>query len=63
MGQRYRVIGGLTVCDTPNGEIVTREALDAAGANVGALLEGRHLEEITDEAKKAPAKRPKDGDE
>jgi hypothetical protein len=49
MGKRYRVVGGLEVCYTPNGEIVTEEDLLAYPANIPALLQGRHLEEVIED--------------
>jgi hypothetical protein len=67
MGKRYRVVGGLEVCNTPNGEVVTEEDLLAYPANIPALLQGQHLEEVIEDdvPQDTPPKRrakAKDGD-
>jgi len=56
----FKVIGSCVVADTPPGEVVTRETLEAAGANIGALLAGLHLEPV--DAKTAPKAKAKTTD-
>lgn len=50
MGKQYRVVGGLEVCNTPAGEVVSEEDLLAYPANIEALVAGGHLEEVDEAA-------------
>lgn len=53
---KYKVVGPCEVDGVPPGGIVTREQLEAAGANIDALI-GFHLEEIPSPAGKKAAAR------
>lgn len=51
----YRVVGPCEVDGVPPGGTVTHEQLEAAGANIDALL-GFHLEPVKPASKKASPK-------
>ena len=50
---KYRVIGNHSVAGVPPGEVVSSEELH--GCNIGALVEGGHLEIVQSKAAKAIA--------